>query len=222
MNIPLGGLRALVLAFCVLCLPLAFDGNASGQEKDKDSIKTLFDGIPADLRAKVRDNPVRCDRVNDWLKENVNGKGKAIEVRLAVSEIITVRSPDEGTYLVHLSLAPAKGIVLEDTWRLYFRDHIHAGPKGPFGRPGGSESRYSFSFEGLSTAEAEKLVDTKQVVIQGKVQEAKLGRSLGFGGGAAGTINFTLEDVRVEGKKWTKQGSGPVVPPKPGPVPQER
>src|ERR1019366_4143872 len=94
MNIPLGGLRALVLAFCVLCLPLAFDRNAAGQEKDKDSIKTLFDGIPADLRAKVRGNPVRCDRVNDWLKEHVNGKGKVVEIRLAVKNISTSRSED--------------------------------------------------------------------------------------------------------------------------------
>ena len=115
------------LVLCVLSIALGSDGPVSGQEKEKNAIKSLFEGIPADLRSKVRENPVRCDRVNDWLKENVNGKGKAIEIRLEVNEVFTLCSPKDETYLVRLTLASAKGSVLEDEWRVTFSDQASAG-----------------------------------------------------------------------------------------------
>ena len=76
MNNQSRGFRALMLMVLVLGLAVGADGLASGQEKEKDSIKALFEGIPADLRSKVRDNPVRCDRVNDWLQEPCQWEGQ--------------------------------------------------------------------------------------------------------------------------------------------------
>jgi hypothetical protein len=89
MNMPLRTIRVLLVLLCASCLVLVSNPLVSGQEKDKDkmSLKSLFDGLPADLRAKVKHNPVRCDRVNDWLQENVNGKGKTIEMQVAVKKV---------------------------------------------------------------------------------------------------------------------------------------
>jgi len=61
-----------------------------------------LEGLPSDLRAKMKANPVRRDRVNDWLGEHVNGKGKIIEVRVPV-RIKPTRAKD-GSYTVWISL----------------------------------------------------------------------------------------------------------------------
>lgn len=229
MNMRSRGLHALLLVLLALALVIGTNGPGWSQEKEKDSIKALFDGIPADLRSKVRDNPVRCDRVNDWLKDHVNGKGKTIEIRLDVNDVSTTRAED-GTYRVRLTLAPVKGNILEDDWRVHFTNQVAGDAKVPVGPFRGANN---FAFEGVSTAEAEKLFELKQAVIQGKVLAAALARSAdnvfdpGRGGNnRTGSISVALEDVRVDGKKWTpyipvpglKKGKGgpPIEQPKKG------
>ena len=208
MKIRMGG---LLLVLCVSLLAIEADRSASGQEKAKEkaknSIAAIFDGIPADLRGKVKDNPVRCDRANDWLKEYVNGKGKIVEIRLDVKEIAPYRQK-EG-YLVELRLENAKANLLGDEWQVSFGDVTNGfgrdvssgfGTKGTGARA--AAPRINFTFVEVSQADAEKLADAKQVVIKGKVRDVKLAR-LGYSPPAAGTIGIILDDIEVDGKKWT-------------------
>ena len=129
-----------------------------------------------------------------------------------MNNVVTSRSED-GTYIVRLSLAPAKGKFLEDDWRVYFTNQVADGPTVP---ASAYRDRNNFAFTGVSTTEAEKLVDLKQIVIQGKVHQATLARSVEPGpfgmkglvedgvvrATIEGTISVALEDVRVDGKQW--------------------
>jgi hypothetical protein len=77
-------MKVLFLAFCISCMGWCAHTAAWGQQPVKDSVAALFDGIPVELRSKVKNNSVRRDRVNDWLSENVTGKAKTIEMLMPV------------------------------------------------------------------------------------------------------------------------------------------
>ncbi len=185
---------------------LASPPDRPGPDKEKNAVKALFDGIPADLSAKVRDNPVRCDRVNDWLQDNVNGKGRSIAVRVELKEVLPYRR-DNG-YLVHLCLVESKLNVLDADWHVVLSDRkLSLAATRSLPSVGGYAT---FSFEGVGTADAEKLADLKHVTIMGKVKEAKLSRlnrEMPTDGAAGGksppTLSIILEDVLVDGNKWT-------------------
>jgi len=179
----------------VLGFVLVSQASLAGQEKDtpkeNNSIAALFDGIPADLRSKVKDNPVRIDRVNDWVQEKVTGKLKPIEIKMRVKEIYLPARSEDRTYTVLFSLEYAKVNVLGDEWEV----SVH--PAGP--APGGR-----FSFVGVSTADAEKLLDSKTILIQGRAKYVRLiGGSGSYGPFAEPRIGVSLEDVQVDGKTWT-------------------
>lgn len=156
--------------------------------QEKNTIRALFEGTPEDLRARVKENAVRRDRVNDWLSEHVNGKGKTIEVEATVDLVRTTRNTD-GTYAVKIHVAHVKAHALENDWQAYLSDDA----KGQ-----------GFSFVAVSAVDAEKLIDTKKVVVQGKVKEIKLlPNRPGIGGSAVPVINVVLEDIRIDGKAFT-------------------
>jgi hypothetical protein len=201
------GIRLCGISFLPLALGVLLGPPAAGQEKKQkpqNSIESLFEGLPADLRKNVKSNAVRQDRVNDWLKEHVNGKGKTIEVRVPV-EIIPTRAKD-GTYDVQITLVrsapPAITVrTLGDEWPLELNGRAVLVPKKGKGKGlagKGKLFRRNFSFVGISPADAEKLADLKVVTIQGKVEAAAL---LPMFGGVG--ISLALDDVRVEGKKLT-------------------
>jgi hypothetical protein len=106
MNMQLTRVGSVLVAFCVACAGLLSSGSAPAQQP-KDSIVALFDGLPADLRAKVQTNSVRRDRVNDWLDEHVNGKGKTIEMQVPV--IVRANRAKDRTYLVTVMVGTGKG-----------------------------------------------------------------------------------------------------------------
>jgi hypothetical protein len=199
MNLRIGVTGGVFLALAVF--GFATPPDQPGPDKEKNPIKALLDGIPADLRTKVRDNPVRCDRVNDWLKENANGK--TIEVRVELQEALPERG-DKG-YIVHLALEGTKINVLDADWHVVLADHM-------MGRESTLPSRGGFahfSLEGVKTADAEKLVDAKRAVIKGKVKEAKITRlnrevfRPESGATNSATLTVVLEEVLVDGNKWT-------------------
>jgi hypothetical protein len=173
----------LVLGF-VAGLPL----HAWSQDKEKNTIKALFNGIPEDLRSKVKENAVRRDRVNDWLAEHVNGKGKIIEVPMSVDNVRTTRNSD-GTYSVKILVAHVKAHALDSDWQTYLSDE----PKGQ-----------GLSFIAVSGKDAEKLIDSKKITVEGKVKEIKLVHNRpGLGGSAHPVINILLEDIRIDGRAFT-------------------
>jgi hypothetical protein len=192
MNIRFGRILALLLLLGVSLFAMECGGLVSGQEKDKtkdnNQIKALFNGIPADLRSKVKNNPVRRDRVNDWLKEQVDGKAKAIEIQIGVRDVQATRSSD-GTYVVRLELREAIVNVLEDDWQLYLSES-------------GKGEGNVFSFMGVSSTDAEKLADLKKVVLKGKLKVAILLSNAPRTAGGPPVIFIVLEDVQVDGKKW--------------------
>lgn len=191
---------------------LASPPDRPAPDKDKNAIKLLFDGLPADLRTKVRDNPVRCDRVNDWLQDNVNGKGRTVEIRVDVKEVLPYRR--NTGYLVHFFLEETKVNLLDADWQVVLAD-VGNGPA--VGRK--ASGAKNFSFEGISTVDAERLVDLKRAVVVGKVKEAKISRLHASSvATSAPTVTIILEDVLVDGKKWTPyqtpagDGFGPGAP----------
>lgn len=189
-------LRINLICALVLALGLAGFASPSDQpapDKEKNTIKSLFDGLPQELRAKVQSNPVRCDRVNDWLQENVNGKGRVVEIRLELQDILPVRR--ENGYVVLMSQKKVKINVLDAEWNLSIADEAN----GPATPPRGFNAR-TFSFEGVKAADAEKLADQKDAVITGKVKEVAISRVTNQG---APYVAMILEDVLVDGKKWT-------------------
>ena len=113
MNIRLGGLLAFLL--CVMSFPTGLDRAVYGQDADKNPTVPLFDGIPADLRMKVRNNPVRCDRVNDCAQGAGQRKGKTVEMRVGVQNVYANRSED-GTYVVQFDLKGTPVYLLGDEW----------------------------------------------------------------------------------------------------------
>lgn len=188
----------MVLVTGVLC----FAKPNEPLDKQKQTVIALFDGLPMDLRSKIKDNPVRCDRVNDWLKDNVADKGKSIEINLAVERVNPVRDKD-GMYDVQLAVQPTIIGVLDSNWVVNFSDH------------GISSREYQFYFSGVTPADAEKLADSKHVKIQGKVKSAYLSRFPT----PQPNMRIVLEDVLVDGKKWNpyspkgpKFGKFPIVP----------
>lgn len=203
MNLRFGAIAALLFV-SIYCFASPPDKEAPGQ--NKNSIKALFDGIPADLRTKVKSNPIRIDRANDWVQANVTDKGKTVEMQMGIKKVYCPARAMDGTYKVRLSLEPTKVNVLGDEWPVTL---------DRFTPPG-----WAFSFVGVSMADAEKLLDSKTAVIQGKVKRAiLLGRpgSDGPNGSSFGTptILLILEDVHVNGKKWAP---APVPAPDPPPM----
>ena len=203
------GIRSYTIPLLPLAL-CALLGAAAGQEKKQkpNSIESLFEGLPADLRKNLENNAVRRDRVNNWLKEHVNGKGKTIEVRVPV-EIIPRRAKD-GTYPVLVNVNESNAIVrpLGEKWSLgIIRRPVaqtKGGAKDKVGK-GGKGATYfrGLVFVGVSPADAEKLSDLKKVTIQGKVREMELKDRFA----TLLCVCLFLEDVRLDGMKLT--------PPKP-------
>jgi hypothetical protein len=198
MGIRLCGISVLPLALCIL-----LGSPAAGQEKkqkQQNSIESLFEGLPADLRKNVKSNPVRRDRVNDWLKEHVNGKGKTIVVQVP-AEITPTRAED-GTYNVQITFVrsspPTVAVhVLGDQWPLEVNSTAGLVPgKVTKGVGKGKSFRRGFRFVSVSAADAEKLADLKAVTIQGKIEKVELVPTFGDIG-----ISLILDDVRLEGKK---------------------
>jgi hypothetical protein len=221
MNLPVGTIKAFFLAFCISCTGWWAHNAACGQPPAKDAVVALFDGIPAELRTKVKTNSVRRDRVNDWLSENVTGKGKTIEMLMPVR--VGAKRAKDGTYLVVVTVgtSPAlkggkatKGGILGG-----------GGPAG-FGVPsstkltllgddwsldlnlGGKDSAELImpnllELAGVSGADAEKLCDLTEATVKGKIHELKLvGETY---------LRLVLSDVQVDGKKMTprKREPGP-------------
>jgi hypothetical protein len=163
-----------------------------GQEKSQpkeQTIEALFAGLPADLQAKVKTNPVRCDRVNDWLKENVASKGKNVKVRAEVAEVSPARR--DGNYLVHLKLEPLIVKFLGDDWKVALTDVTN-------GNTLRSNFAKNFSFEAVGTPDAEKLCDAKHVMVSGHVREVRVPRPAD----TVGLVVVVLEDVEIDGKAW--------------------
>ena len=155
------------LATCFFCAVLGSLVPASGQDK-QDPLAALFVGLPADLRANIGTNSVRRDRVNDWLSEHVDGKGKTVELRIPVT-VTAVRGADK-TYTVQFTMRnrffggegqlagralSAAVTVLGDTWPILLRDG-----SGSIDRSG---YRSNFGFVEVSTEDAEKLVELKEI-----------------------------------------------------------
>jgi hypothetical protein len=108
MNMQLTRVGSVLVAFCVACASLLSSGSTPAQQPE-NSIAALFDGLPGDLHAKVQNNSVRRDRVNDWLVDHVNGKGKTIEMQVPV-RVLAKRAKDR-TYLVAVTIGAGKGFV---------------------------------------------------------------------------------------------------------------
>ena len=202
MNIRLGRGRSLLAVFAALCFAVQGDTRLLGQEKEKNSLDALFNGIPADLKTKVRDNPVRIDRVEDWLQEHLRGKGKTVELTFAVKDIYYPKRGDDGTYIILLKLEPAKALALGDEWTVTIGN--------------GSRLNTDLAFAGVSALDAETFVNTKSVLVQGKVTIVRmLGGSGSSGGPKSGfappRIFVGVEDVQVNGKIWAahKSPDGP-------------
>lgn len=192
-------MSARILVSSVAILVAAVFAGASPPDRPKaqkteNSVEALFDGIPQDLCAKVRDNPVRCDRVNDWLQENVNGKGKMFDTRVDLQEVIPYRR--ENGYLMHLVLKETKVRLLDADWVLHLGDHKLPASGKSFGS---SALSYHFSFEGVSAAHAEATCDMKSVAVKGRVKEAKISR---LHTAATPTLSIVLEDVTIENNRW--------------------
>lgn len=185
----------MVLLLCAAIYPCR---PAFSQEKDKEknSIAALFDGIPADLRSKVRDNPVRCDRVNDWLTAEIDGKGKIVEAQATVKKFRPFRT-DTKTYRVELILERPVLVVFGDEWLLHLCGHFVSESRG---------ENEDFHFSDVSMADAEKLGDSKKVIIRGKVNLARLSRFAYANTPHA--IHIVVDDVHIDGKKFTNHSSG--------------
>ncbi len=185
----------------LLTLGILMAAPAAGQQKQQsakeNSIESLFDGLPANLQKNVKSNPVRRDRVNDWLKEHVNGKGKTIAVRVPAQLI--VRRANDGTYNVFLSGGGPRGdftvTALGEVWPVTFCGNRFV--KGFKNR-----LRAPLTFVGVSAADAEKLADLKEVTVKGKVHEAEINDQFAQPG-----IVLVLDDVRLDGKKFTSPKS---------------
>lgn len=157
----------------------------------------LFKNVPEDLRANVIDNPVRIDRVDDWLRAEIPNQSKVITVPMDVQEIFYPGRKD-GIYSVRVRCANVKVNVLGSTWEARVTD-------SPF-----SPSHWNFSFEGVTMDEAEKFWGTKSVTVKGKVKLAYLrgGTSLNRGlteskgPFAQPSIGIILEDVQLDGRNW--------------------
>jgi hypothetical protein len=186
----------LVTAALVCCGILVSLGPSLGQEKEKDkaktSIQSLFAGLPADLQKKVKHNPVRCDRVNDWLVENINGKGKVIEMKVSVEKVRPIRNKD-GSYYIELKLVYPTIELLGDEWSVYLSDRPH--PRSAF--------PINFVFDAVSAKDAERLADSSEVVVHGTVREVTLPR-FSAKPASLGSISIALTDAQIDGQKWKK------------------
>jgi hypothetical protein len=160
-------------------------------EQDEKSVGALFAGLPKDLTSKVIQNPVRCDRVNDWLDEHVNGKGKTFEMRVILKEVLPYRSEDK-TYVVNLFPDTSKAKILDADWRISLLEDVQV------------VRRKYFAFEAVPMADAERLAEAKQIVIKGTVKKVSLSRFHGTSADPDGpaTISIALYDVEVDGKRW--------------------
>jgi hypothetical protein len=161
--------RSRLIGLILFCLAAHWLTNAAcaqtfapaGEKKStlKSTIPRLFEGLPADLQTKVRSNPVRRDRVNDWLREHVEGKGKTIEV--AFPARVTAERDSDGTYQVGFELNDVMINVLGDEWRLQLLDGV---PK----------QASVIGFMHVNPAEAERLADLKQFNLRATVKRATL------------------------------------------------
>jgi hypothetical protein len=185
-------LSSFGLLVCLACSGLEPSAALCGQKDAKDSIVALFDGIPADLRSKVKDNSVRRDRVNGWLRDHVNGKGKTIEMQLSVR--VTAILSKEETYTIVVSLKQGgfgafagEGphvAVLGDEWSVSFG----------FAPKDSAEIWSQLELTGVSVADAEKLVELERATFKGNVKLAVLYQT---------SLRLILEEVQVDGKKMT-------------------
>jgi hypothetical protein len=208
-------LQMMMFGVCVCWAGLGLEPASRGQEP-QESLAALFDGIPADLRTKVRNNLVRRDRVNDWLRDNVSGKGKTIEFRVPLR--MGGKRSNDGTYALIASVGTAgKGFggaatttgfpgggkkgtgavaalaapkinVLGDEWNL----DLHVGDQA-------ASLTNQFDLNGVNAADAEKLVDLEHALIKGKIREVQLS--------SATAVRLVLDDALLEGKKMSPRAS---------------
>jgi hypothetical protein len=199
MNMRLCTFALFGLLVCIACSGLEPSAALCGEKDAKDatnSIVALFDGIPADLRSKVKNNSVRRDRVNGWLRDHVNGKGKTIELQLPVR--VTAILSKEETYTIVVSLVNKGGgfggfagdgpkvAVLGDEWPIFLTFAAKDPPDSP--------NSTQLELAGVSVADAEKLVELDRAKIKGNVQLV---------GVTENSVRLILEDMQVDGKKMT-------------------
>lgn len=172
----------------------------SNSEKEGNSLQSLFDGSPKGLTTKALANRIRRDRVNDWLQENVNGKGKVVQLQVPM-HVVATRAMD-GTYVISLRNNGFVGNVFGETWYVQEIGKNEAAQRN-FQIPFGSNSA-RFVFEEVSAADAEKLTDSRTVTIQGKVKQATLAPQYQRPDEDEPPyyLRLTLEDVRVNGKAY--------------------
>jgi RNA polymerase sigma factor (sigma-70 family) len=161
--------------------------NQRSQDKEKNSIAALFDGIPPDLRSKVQGNSVRGERLNDWLQQNVDGKEKVVKFKVPLRKVGAYRN-DDGTYVVHLELHDDSVRLLGGTWSIVAALE-------------NQDDVSDFCFQKVSPADAERFVDAKGITIQGTVKRVAATANADWQ--APYSILLTLSDVRVDGKAFT-------------------
>jgi beta-lactamase regulating signal transducer with metallopeptidase domain len=153
--------------------------------KFPNTVAALFEGIPKELQKNVASNQVRIDRVNDWLKENVDGKNKWVECTFRLQEVTPSRDT-AGTYQVKMRILETPATVFGETWMILFTDRDYIGP-----------TLGTLFFAKVKAADAEKLADKKQVSIKGKVKYARLLEKGNFGNGT--NMLFSLENIEADG-----------------------
>jgi hypothetical protein len=179
----------------------------AAQEKDNNTVQSLFDGSPASLTTKAVSNRIRRDRVNDWLQENVNGKGKGVHLQVPLHAVAT-RAKD-GSYIVRLHNVAAGVKVFGETWYVQAFGLSEA-VRRDFQQPFGSFDA-SFGFEGVSSADAENLTDTNPGTIQAKVKEAALvPQNRTTEELPPYYLRLILTDVQVNGKAFAPKKMAPL------------
>ncbi len=177
------------------------------QEKDQHSVQSLFDGSPAGLCTKALTNRIRRDGVNDWLQENVNFRGKVVQLHMPIF-VIPTRDKD-GSYVIRLKNAAAGVKVFGETW------YVQAIGESEVARwnlqlPFGTNAT-CFAFKGVSAADAEKLTDTNPATIHGKVKEATLApQKRGEEESPPYYLRLILEEVQINGKAFTPKKMAPL------------
>jgi hypothetical protein len=180
----------------------------SAQEKDTNSVQSIFDGCPAGLTTKALFNRIRRDRVNDWLQENFNGKSKVVQLQVPM-HVVATRAKD-GTYVISLRNDGIAAKVFGETWLVQANGENEGAQRGfqfPFGANGPR-----FVFEGVSAVDAEKLTDSRTVTIQAKVKEATLApQNQGPDEDSPPYyLRLVLEDVQLNGKAYTPRKMAPL------------
>ncbi len=160
-----GVLAILLAAGAVGCdrgaPPVAAQATKAEEEKQPAPVtpQQLWDLVPNELR-NPGDSQVRRDRLNEWLKANVDGK---YSVAYRFTEKMKPRREDDGTYsFLFLNIAPEKSPINGKRFA-YGTRNDKAAEQIPI-----RESL--FWAKGFSAKDAESIEDSSQHVIVGKAQ----------------------------------------------------